>query len=89
VREFAELAPVRLGDVHTVVLGGGEDVLERQVAILVGDALHLIEPGDGIADVARIGHRFLAFAGKREDGLRQLTLVLVRQAAVLLVGLPG
>src|SRR5689334_2303102 len=86
LRAFAQVAPVALLDVDAVVLGGFLDVGERQVAVGVGDALDLIEAGQGVPDVGRVRQRLLALLGKGEDALGQVAPL--RQITVLRMWFP-
>jgi hypothetical protein len=60
----AELAPRRLRQVDVVVLRRLRDIRKSQRPVGVGNAGDLIEPGDGVANVARVGQRLLALLRK-------------------------
>src|SRR5207249_307036 len=72
VRPLAEFAPVLFRDLHAVELRRFLDVSERQVAILVGNALDLVETGQGIPDVRSVRERFLALFGEGVHTIRQI-----------------
>ena len=86
-RMLAQFGPVRFGHVDAVMLGCLLDVGERQLAVLIRNADCLIESGNGVSDVARVGHRLLALFGEREDAVRQVATF--GQLSVLFVGFPG
>src|SRR5262249_50435061 len=67
---LAELVPVRLRDIHAVVVGGLLDVGEGLVPLIVGDVLDLVEAGHRVADVVGVGQRLLALAGDGGDAVR-------------------
>jgi hypothetical protein len=46
------------------------DIGEGELAVLVGHADRLIEAGDRVSDVARVGQRFLALFRKGEHAVR-------------------
>src|SRR6185437_3735334 len=86
-RLAAELLPVLLGHVHAVMLRRLLDVGEGELAVLVGHPNRLIEAGDRVSDVARVGQRFLALFRKGEHAVRQVAAL--GETSVLLVGFPG
>ena len=61
---FAKIVPVGFGHFDTVVFGCGLDVGEGLFALVVGDIFHLVEAGDGVADVGGVVERLFAFSGK-------------------------
>src|SRR5262249_39979115 len=89
VRLLAEVPPARLGDLDVVVLRRPLDVRPGLVAIRVADVLHLVEAGERVADVARVGERLLALLGERERRVGQVVALAARELAVRCVGLPG
>jgi hypothetical protein len=84
---LAQILPGPFSDIDAVVPRSFLDVRERLRALGVGDALDLVEARDCVADVARIGERFLALFGKRVDAIRQIALL--REPAALFVRLPS
>jgi hypothetical protein len=82
-----EILPLRFGEVDTVMSRGLFDVGEGQRAVRIGNVRDLIEACHGVADVARIGQRFLALFGERIDAVREIALT--RQPAVFLVRTPS
>jgi hypothetical protein len=81
--------PAGFGDLYAVVLGGGFDVGEGLFALVVGDVLHLIEAGDGVADVGGVVERLLALVGEGIDGCGKLVSLLCIEGLVVFVVLPG
>jgi hypothetical protein len=61
-----KLMPAGFVHFHIVLLGRVFDALPRFVAFLVRNALHLVEPGDCVADVRGVVDRFFALLGKSE-----------------------
>src|SRR5579872_1319377 len=86
LRMDAQLVPRRLGKIDLVVFRRLLDVRERQIAVFVGDAHHLIEPRDSVPDMPRIRQRLFSLLWKSKYGLRQVTLH--RKAPVLFMRLP-
>jgi hypothetical protein len=84
---LAQILPGPFSDIDAVVPRSLLDVGERLRALGVGDALDLVEARDCVADVARIGERFLALFGKRIDAIRQIALL--REPAAFFVRLPS
>ena len=87
LRMDAELLPGRLRKLDVIVFRSLLNVLEGQSPIFVGDACDLIEAGDGIAYVPRIGQRLFAVFRKRKNGVRQFALR--SQPPMFLVRDPG
>jgi len=81
--------PAALVDLDPVVFGGCENIAPGQIPVRVGDILDLIKARHGIADVARVGERFLPLPGKGEHARGQPVLVLRAQLPVLGIWLPG
>src|SRR5215469_14032475 len=71
---LAQLAPVRLVDFDVELLRGFDDPLPGRVLFRVGDALDLVEPGNGAADVLGVGQGLFALLRERVDVVRQLGL---------------
>src|SRR5689334_13812733 len=89
VRPLAELVPVLLLDAEPEMLGGRLDVGERLVALGVGDVVHLVEPGQRVLHVPRVGQRLLALVRKRVGAVGQVPALLAGQSSMPTVGLPG
>jgi hypothetical protein len=81
VRLAAELLPARLRHLHAELLRGGLDVLEGLFALFVGDVLHLVEAGDGVAHMRGVVQRLLALRGKRVGGVAHLVALFGRKAS--------
>jgi hypothetical protein len=81
--------PAGFGDLYAVVLGGGFDVGEGLFALVVGDVLHLIEAGDGVADVGGVVERLLALVGEGVNGCGKVVSLLCIECLVVFVVLPG
>jgi hypothetical protein len=60
----AEIMPGSLRKVDVVVFRRLLDIGEGQLTIRVGNVGHLIEPGDGVANVPGVGQRLLRCLGK-------------------------
>lgn len=83
----AELLPRRFGEIDAIVLCSLLDVRKGQLAAGIGNAGNLIEACHGVADVASVGERFLAFLWKGKDTVGKVALR--RQAAMLFVRFPA
>ena len=73
---LAEVLPVSLRLFDAVVLSSGLDVGEGLFALVVGDVLHLIEAGDGVAHMGGIVQRLLALVGEGVDGFGKVVALL-------------
>src|ERR1700693_3657229 len=81
-----EIAPALLLDVDAVVLRRLLDVGEGEVAIGIGDALDLVEAGERVAHMARVGQGLLALLGEGIVAVGQIAPC--GQIAVLGMGFP-
>ena len=70
-RMSAQFLPVILAHVYAIILGGFPDVGEGQFAVFVGNADRLVETGDSVSDMARVGHRLLALFWEGEQAPRK------------------
>src|SRR5438094_3968435 len=70
-----QLTPAAFAHLDVVPLGRGFDPLPGLLAFAVGDALHLIESGDGVSYVASVVERFLPLLGERKTGVAQIILL--------------
>src|SRR5437763_11762171 len=71
-----ELAPALFAHLDTEFVGSPLDALPRRVALVIRDALELVETGDRITHMAGVIERLLALFGKRE-------LIFVEAVALL------
>jgi NitT/TauT family transport system permease protein len=71
-----ELAPARLADVDAELGGRRLDALPRGVALVVGDALDLVEARDGVAHVARVLERLLSLLLEGELALGDVLAIV-------------
>ena len=69
-----KVAPVIDRDVDVVLFGRCLDPLPRLVPFGVTDPCDLIEPGDRVADMRRVGEGLLAFVRERERGVTKSIL---------------
>src|SRR5438309_204909 len=70
-----QLAPVLRFDLDVEPASRRLDPLPGGVAVGVADVLDLVEPGDGVANVARVVDGLLALLGERELFLRHPVLL--------------
>ena len=59
-----EFAPAILFHIDAVILRSLFDVGEGELAVGVGNALDLVEAGEGVLDMARVGQRLFALTRK-------------------------
>src|SRR6476646_676010 len=67
-----KLAPAILFHIDAVILRSLLDVGEGELAVGVGNALDLVEAGEGVLDMARLGQRLFALPRKVKHAFRQL-----------------
>src|SRR4051812_28154195 len=67
VSPLADLPPTLFAELDAELLRRRHDPLPRCVALGVADAFDLVEPCDGVADMARILEWLLALLGKSES----------------------
>src|ERR1700722_14667633 len=87
LRMNANFPPRRPRKRDIIVLCGLLDVRERQCTICIRDVDDLIEPGDSIAHVLRIGQRLLPLLRKGINRVRQVALR--RKLPMFLVRFPS
>src|SRR5262245_15660878 len=68
----AKFLPVILAHIDAVMLGGFLDVGEGQFAVIVGNADRLVETGNSVSHVTRVGHRLFTLLREGEDAVRQV-----------------
>ncbi len=72
----AEIVGAGFGHVDFEVFCGGFEVGEGLFAVGFRDVFDLVEAGDGVADVAGVGHGLLALFGEGEGGVGEVLFVL-------------
>jgi hypothetical protein len=71
------------------VSGGGFDVGECLIALLVCDSFDLVEASDGVADVGGIAERLFTFVGEGVDGGGKIIAFGCVERFVVFVRFPG
>ena len=81
--------PGFLGHVDVEMLRGLLDIGEGEVALVIADVVHLIESGEGVADVGGICQRFLPLLGERKNAVGKIVSLGGVEFAMHLVRTPG
>jgi imidazolonepropionase-like amidohydrolase len=86
---FTEIMPVGFVHFNTVVFGCSFDVGKGLFALVVGNIFHLVEAGDGVADVGGVVKRLFALLRKGVDRGRKVVTLFGVESVVVLVVFPG
>lgn len=89
MRFCAQLAPIRLGHVHVIVLRRSKNIRESEFAVIVRHVGDLIEASQSGPDMRGVGERLLPLFRKGEDLVGQVVAPFSVLRTMLGMSLPS